>query len=270
MKKVNINDIRIDGGTQGRVVIDQQTVAKYVESMKEGDEFPKMLTVYDGSTHWLVDGFHRYHAMKIIGIKQVEIEYKPGTLEEAQLMSFGMNARHGLPRSNEDKRKIVTAAIEHPLLIGKSNYEIAKVCGVSNHFVASIKDPKVKEKQAKARDKSSAKKTTSGKTPMDPIHSGKPLEKTSEAKLAKLEAGAVPDDEEIKANEMAMQADMKVMYELLESDDKLADAYAEIKRLNLLNSQLEVRMNALIAEKGEAIKMVKSLQKQLDKIRKQK
>ena len=31
--------------------------------MKEGDEFPRMFAVYDGSTYWLVDGFHRYTTM---------------------------------------------------------------------------------------------------------------------------------------------------------------------------------------------------------------
>ena len=94
MKKVNINDIRIDGGTQGRVVIDQQTVAKYVESMKEGDEFPKMLTVYDGSTHWLVDGFHRYFATKSNGLVSIEAEVKEGTqgkLEYTYKISKGIS-----------------------------------------------------------------------------------------------------------------------------------------------------------------------------------
>ena len=98
MRKISIDDIRIDGNTQGRVVIDQPTVRNYVDDMKEGDVFPPLSTVFDGTVYWLVDGFHRYHAYKIIGIKDVEVDYKPGTQEEAQVMSFGMNGKHGKAR----------------------------------------------------------------------------------------------------------------------------------------------------------------------------
>ena len=65
MRKIDINDIRIDGGTQCREVIDQATVYSYRDSMKEGDEFPRLFTVFDGATYWLVDGFHRYQAMRL-------------------------------------------------------------------------------------------------------------------------------------------------------------------------------------------------------------
>jgi septal ring factor EnvC (AmiA/AmiB activator) len=57
------------------------------------------------------------------------------------------------------------------------------------------------------------------------------------------------------------------MYKLLESDDALATAHEEIKRLNLRNAQLETRLHGLMNERNEAIKMVKDLQKQLDKLK---
>ena len=97
MKKIKLDDLRIDGGTQGREVIDQTTVYNYLERMKEGDEFPKMFAFYDGATYWLVDGFHRYHAYKRLSIKEVGIAYKPGTLGEAQIHSYGVNETHGKP-----------------------------------------------------------------------------------------------------------------------------------------------------------------------------
>jgi len=71
----------------------------------------------------------------------------------------------------------------------------------------------------------------------------------------------------LKANELAVQADMEAMYKLLESDDALATAHEEIKRLNLLNGQLEVRLHGLMNERNEAVKMVKKLQKELDKLK---
>ena len=265
MKTIKLDDIRIDGDTQGRAVIDQPTVYNYLEHMKEGDEFPKMLTVFDGTTHWLVDGFHRYHAYKLLGTKEVEIDYKPGTLEEAQVLSFGVNGKHGKPRTKEDKRRIVEAAIAHPLLKDKTNYELAKICEVSRSFVASVRDPETKKKQAENMDRHIKKKaakineSASSLTTNDaaPRNDGEPDPY----------AGEAPDEDEIRAAELAQQADIDAMYKLLDSDDALKTAHEEIKRLNHLNSQLDVRIRGLMNEKNEAIKQCKKLQKELDKLK---
>ena len=80
-------------------------------------------------------------------------------------------------------------------------------------------------------------------------------------------AGEAPDEAEIKAAEMAMQADMDMMYKLLESDEPLKLAHEEIKRLNLRVAQQETRLHGLMNERNEAVKMVKSLQKQLEKLK---
>lgn len=267
MRKVKLNDIRIDGGTQGRVVIDQQHVYHMVEMMKEGYEFDPIDTNFDGATYWLVDGFHRYHAYKLIGIKEVDIKYTPGTQAEAVIRSYGVNARHGLPRSFEDKKKVVEEALANPDLKDKSNYEIAKICVVSQPFVAGVRDPEKKKKQKEAKEKSIKKKAEelNAQEPVttNPISS----EKTTHRETPDLNTGAAPDEDELKANELAMQADMDAMYKLLESDDALATAHEEIKRLNHLNGQLEVRLHGLMNERNEAVKMVKKLQKELDKIK---
>jgi predicted nucleic acid-binding Zn-ribbon protein len=52
----------------------------------------------------------------------------------------------------------------------------------------------------------------------------------------------------------------------LESDDALATAHAEIKRLNHLNAQLDVRLHGLMNERNEAVKLCKKLQKENDKL----
>jgi hypothetical protein len=41
MRVVKLTDIRINGGTQCRVVLSQPKIYEYVERMKEGDEFPQ-------------------------------------------------------------------------------------------------------------------------------------------------------------------------------------------------------------------------------------
>lgn len=272
MRTVKLNDIRIDGGTQGRVVIDQNHVYHMVEMMKEGYEFDPIDTNFDGVTYWLVDGFHRYHAYKLMGIKEVTIKYVPGTQEEAVIRSYGVNARHGLPRSFDDKKKVVEEALANPLLKDKSNYEIAKICVVSQSFVAGVKDPEKKKKQKEAKERHVKKKAeeiasqTSSET-VEPTTSQTSSEKTTRAEVVDPNAGAAPDEDELKANELAVQADMEAMYKLLEADDALATAHEEIKRLNHLNAQLDVRLHGLMNERNEAVKMVKKLQKELDKLK---
>ena len=68
--------------------------------------------------------------------------------------------------------------------------------------------------------------------------------------------------------ELAEQADREAFQKLLDSNGDLDTAYAEIKRLNFLNAQQEVRIAALMMEKNEAIKDAKRAQAQLDRIRK--
>jgi hypothetical protein len=261
MKKVKIDAIRIDGGTQCRLVIDQPTVYSYLEAMKEGDVFPLLETVFDGSTHWLTDGFHRYHAYKLLGIKEIEITYKPGTLQDAQVEALKANSKHGKPLTNEDKRNKVEMALTIEGFEKKTNYEIAKICQVSQPFVASVRDPKVKKKQAEDKLKHAKKKVEESQN-TNPISS----EKTTTPRENPY-AGVAPDDDEIKATELALVADQEAMYKLLEADDALATAHGEIKRLNHLNAQLEVRLHGLMNEKNEAVKMVKQLQKENDKLK---
>lgn len=264
MRKVKLNDIRIDGGTQGRVVIDQQHVYHMVEMMKEGYEFDPIDTNFDGATYWLVDGFHRYHAYKLMGIKEVTVKYVPGTMEEAVIRSYGVNARHGLPRSYDDKKKVVLDALANPLLKDKSNYEIAKICVVSQPFVAGIKDPEKKQKQKESKEKNIKKKAEelNNEAPADTnLISNQKVPEVQNA------SGEAPDEAELKANELALQADQDAMYMLLESDDALATAHTEIKRLNHLNAQLDVRIHGLMNERNEAVKLCKKLQKENDKLK---
>lgn len=262
MKKVKLDAIRIDGGTQCRLVIDQPTIYTYLEAMKEDAEFPLMETVFDGSTHWLTDGFHRYHAYKLLGIKEVEVKYKPGTLQDAKIEALKANSKHGKPLSNDDKRNKVEMALKIDGFDKKSNYEIANMCGVSQSFVASVRDPKVKQKQKENDAKRHVKKAQE-------IASGTSSENTTvRENTDKIPTdGQNPDEAEMQATELAMQADQEAMYKLLESDEPLKEAHEEIKRLNHLNSQLEIQLRGITNERNEAIKMIKKLQKENDKLK---
>jgi hypothetical protein len=265
MKTIKLAEVRIDGGTQSRVSINQLVVQNYAECMNNGDKFPPLFTVYDGTTHWLVDGFHRYFALCQLGFTSVDVEYKPGTLEEAQILSYGQNSTHGLHRTNEDKKKAVEAAIAHPMLISKTNYEIAKICAVSQPFVASIRNPESKEKQQKSKEKHIVKKSKEINDLEDDVNvMDEP--NTNQISID----GAIPSAAELEDAEKAFQADLEAMNMILDSDERLKDAHDEIKRLNLRVVQLERVNKGLQNERNEAVSQVKRLQAIIDKMKKDK
>ena len=260
MKIVKLDAIRIDGNTQCRVVIDQPTVYQYLENMKDGDVFPLMETMFDGATYWLTDGFHRYHAYKLLGIKDIEITYKVGTLKDAQLEALQANSSHGKPLTNEDKRNKVNMALTIEGFDKKTDYEIAKLCKVSKPFVASIRNPEKKQKQAEDKIKHVIKKAKEIAENSNQITNATEIKPDSNINYG-------PDEDEIKASEMALEANNKAVFELLESDDKLANTFEDLKKANLLIAQLTLRIHGLMNEKNEAIKMVKKLQAENDKLK---
>jgi len=263
MRAINIDVIRIDGGTQCRVVIDQPTVYKYLEDMKEGNIFPALETVFDGSTYWLTDGFHRYHAYKLLGVKEVQTEYIPGTLQDAKERALKANSKHGKPLTIEDRRNKIKMALEMDGVNEKSNYEIAKMCDVSQSFVAAERDPEVKRKQQLNNEKRILKKAKQ----IEELSKNTSATSIQEPSDPKPMTGHEPDEDELKSSEVALQADLEMLSKFLESDDVLKTTYEELKKEKLLNQQLNLRIHGLMNEKNEAIKMVKKLQAELDRIK---
>ena len=138
MKTMNLAFLRIDGGTQARVNLNQNIVNEYAESMRDGDQFPALIAYHDGSDYWLADGFHRYFAYKASEIKEAEVDVRSGTLEDAQLFSYSANGRRGLSMSAEDNRNVVTIMLKHPKWSLWSFGEIAKHVGLSKMHVSRI------------------------------------------------------------------------------------------------------------------------------------
>jgi hypothetical protein len=150
MKKLNLDVIRIDGDTQPREELDQEMVAEYAELMRDGVQFPPVVTFFDGSNYWLVDGFHRYFATKSNGMVSIESEVKEGTQRDAQLQSMTANSKqHGKPATSKDKRRSVLRMLKDAEWGTWSNAKIAEWIGVSHVTVGRIKvslgEPKKEE-----------------------------------------------------------------------------------------------------------------------------
>ena len=138
-KSIQLSAIRIDGGTQSREALNQATVAEYAEAMTDGATLPPVTLFFDGSSYWLGDGFHRFFAAKKVGFTDMPADVREGTQRDAKLYSWGANDKHGLPRSNADKRAIVTAILSDEEGRQWSDRDIAKRFGFSHPFVGSVR-----------------------------------------------------------------------------------------------------------------------------------
>lgn len=160
--KLKLKDIVIDKGTQTREEIDQRTVTEYAEVLMNKEVMPPLEVFSDGIKYYLVDGFHRYFANKQVGNTEVEVNVHKGTLRDAQEYALGVNDKHGLKRTNADKRRAVLIALEDLEWSLLTNREIGKLCRVSHTFVNAIKEkleadskkpiPKEKDFSQKNRD----------------------------------------------------------------------------------------------------------------------
>lgn len=145
--KLELSKIRLDGGTQPRAGLRTDVIEEYAERMKAGVVFPAVTVYFDGTDYWLADGFHRLEAARRAAPdKPIEVEVREGSLSDAQWYSYGVNQRHGLRRTNEDKERAVLAALNHPKSSGLSDAAIAEHVGVHRNTVLRLRG-KIGKKQ---------------------------------------------------------------------------------------------------------------------------
>jgi uncharacterized ParB-like nuclease family protein len=157
VKKLNLNAIRINGGTQPRERINMEAVGEYAEAITAGADLPPVVVFHDGAEYWLADGFHRWHAHKQAGKASVHADVHAGSLDDAKLFASGSNGAHGLRRTNEDKRRAVLMALAVKACQDWSDTKVAHHCCVSVTFVSALRRPEVAAKQQENRAASAEK-----------------------------------------------------------------------------------------------------------------
>lgn len=258
---LELSRIRIDGGTQSRVELNNATVEEYSEAMAEGAAFPPVVVFFDGANHWLADGFHRYFGADHAGIDSIAADVRNGTQQDAQLFSFSVNADHGLRRSNADKRKSVTGALKHPVSSKWSDNQIAKHCGVHHSTVGDVRRSLAESASDKPAERTyTTKHGTTAVMNTANVGKSKPAQ-TQAAAIAKLpkeeQAAAIHKPIHKKGAPEPQQQEEDEYTELDALADQVRDLQAEVARLKLL----------VPAEADEGNDMLKEMQHEMATLR---
>lgn len=135
------DEIEIRLELQPRVALLTEVVEQYrdvyrgaAEWPNSGTAFPPLsIVVTPTGENLLWDGFHRHAAGRAAEITSFPVDAVYGDFELALRRSLGANARHGVQRTMEDKRRAVVKALEFwPEL---SNNMVAQICNVTHTMV---------------------------------------------------------------------------------------------------------------------------------------
>ena len=258
---IGLDKIRIDGGTQSRVKIDENVVAQYADEMLNGDLFPPVVLFHDGVDYWLADGFHRYFANKRINSPGIRADVKEGSVRDAILHGIEANNKHGLRPTNEDKRKGVMTMLKDIEWQDLSNREIGRICGVSHTLVNAIR----KELEGKPSGKVSTPKPPSGK-----VSTPDPAVEFNEAEIERETLRAAADS--LQKENQDLQDQLTVAMAASTDDIEKEKAQSIIKDLRAQIKLLEIELKAVTTsrdqfqrENAQLMKQVAMQQKSLKK-----
>jgi ParB-like chromosome segregation protein Spo0J len=249
------------------------------QSLKDSIEAHGVLnpiTIYEGM---VIDGWHRYQAAMDLVMDCPEAELDEWLDPKDFVLAQNKNRRHitaaqlamattavyeWVPRGRQNK-PAMSAGL-------KTSAELAEISGTSERTIRQAKSvmknatPEVQD-AVKSGKIGLYKAQEISKLPKDKQAAAidKPIIAPERPRLTE-DYG--PSESELKANELAHQADLELLNKMLEADEALAASYAENKRLNHLVAQLQVRISVLMREKNAAIDMVKEYQAKEKKAKK--
>jgi len=277
MKKLNLDIIRLDGGTQARVSLNTDVVAEYAAHLQDGDIFPPITVFHDGGDYWLADGFHRYMANKQNGSVEIECDVRIGTLEDAKLYAYGANGKRGLSMSREDKRKVILLMLQHPEWSKWANTEIAKHIGVSSMTIGRVKsgliydaekdsEPKQFTKQGKVQKMDTTKLGRFKKEPVEPVVEEPKFDETQEFidELTDTINALSLENQKLK-DIIAVGAWDATEFEKMDIQETIEQLREQIRVLEIDNSALRESRDMFQSRNAELMDTVKSLQNKLKK-----
>lgn len=272
MKKLNILNIRIDGGTQPRQAINYDVVKNYAEAMREGTVFPPVTVFFDGAEYWLADGFHRYHATKSNATTTIEADVHQGSVEDAREYSYGANKDRGYSMSAEDNKEIVRKMLLDPRYKDWTQSRIAKHVGVTEMFVSRVKasmeikdEPKTKKFVTKDGKEKEMKTGNIGKRETPTTKPDVTTYDEKEDKIKELTEVITQLDEEVTLlkDKISIGAWDASEIEKIDVEDTIKELREQVRLLEIDNKALRESRDMFQHRNAELMKTVNSLKRKL-------
>jgi len=134
-----VKQIKQSSELQPRASMHTDKIDEYTEAMRRGDAFPALTVFKVEREYYLVDGYHRFMAAQGAKIERVMADIIHGTMRDAILYSAGVNSKHGIQRTNEDKRRAVLILLRDKEWGQWNDTKISEVAHVSPEFVGKIR-----------------------------------------------------------------------------------------------------------------------------------
>jgi ParB-like chromosome segregation protein Spo0J len=284
VKTLNLLNIRIDGGTQARLQLNQDVVAEYAEKMRDGEVFPPITVFFDGSEYWLADGFHRYFATKANAKTSIDADVENGTQQEAKKYSWKANGKRGLRLNHDDYRNIILAMLQDIEAKEWSNRKIAEWVGVSHFTVNKIKNS-LEETSSEPKEKKYINKHGT-ESVMNTENIGKSKPKTTapdmtSALMVKQEVvielnekidelsqtiNMLADENTLMRDKIAVGQWDATEIEKIDAEQTIKDLREQIRILEADNKAMRQSRDMFQNRNSELMKTVKSLQAKLKKL----
>ena len=279
MKKLNLLNIRTDGGTQPRIQLDQDLVKEYAEVMREGVVFPPVEVFHDGSAYWLVDGFHRYFGYKANGLTSIEAIVHTGTLREAQFYAWKANNKHGNRLKAEDIRAILRIMLTDEEYSKWSNNHIAKELDISSMTVGRVRVAMQEEAKTPAQttvtyvDKHGntttmkTDKKKKAKTTKPDVTTANPEVKELEQKVKELATtvNTLAEENTVMRDKIAVGQWDASEIEKIDAEETIENLREQIRVLEIDNKSLRESRDIYQNENAEMMRTIKSLKAKLKK-----
>ena len=138
LESIPLAKIQLRKGTQPRYEMQQDAIDEYAGIYRaDPAKLPPLEVFLVDHEFVLADGFHRFHAAEVAGLKYLKCNVHRGTFDDALHYALQANRSHGVRRSSADKRRCVEMALEAwPKL---SNKTVADLCSVGDDLVADVK-----------------------------------------------------------------------------------------------------------------------------------
>ncbi len=281
MKKLNLLNIRTDGGTQPRLELDQNLVKEYAEVMREGVVFPPVEVFHDGSVYWLVDGFHRYFGYKTNGLTSIEAIIHTGTLREAQFYAWKANNKHGNRLKAEDIRAILRIMLTDEEYSKWSNNHIAKELDISSMTVGRVRVAMQEEAKTPAQTtvtyvdrhgntttmKTDKKKKATTPTTKPDVTTANPEVKELEQKVKELATtvNTLAEENTVMRDKIAVGQWDASEIEKIDVEETIKNLREQIRVLEIDNKSMRESRDIYQNENAEMMRTIKSLKAKLKK-----